>query len=111
MKFLLLLVILISSSIISYNITSNKFIIISQFLLILYFLINKKKLLLLSSKLYFTNSNFINIKNCKSLDEYFKNNLNSKRRNDIKNDLKNLNKIKVIETKFSFYHLLYLYNF
>ena len=111
MKFLLLLVILITSTIISYNITSNKFVIIIQFLLTLYFLINKKKLLLLSSKLYFANSNFINLNNFNSFDEFIKNNLNSKRRNDIKNDLINLNKIKVIKTKFSFYHLLYLYKF
>ena len=111
MKFLLSLVILISSIIISKNLTTNKFFIICQFLITLYFLLNKTKLLLLCSKIYFTNSNFINIKNCKSLDEYFKNNLNSKRRKEIKKDIKKLDQMKVIKTNFSFYHLYYLFNF
>lgn len=111
MKFLLLLVILISSINITKNFTSNKFIIICQFLITLYLLSNKKKLLLLCSKIYFNNSNFINIKNCKSLDDYINNNLNSKRRIEIKKYIKKLDQIKVIKTNFSFNHLYYLYDF
>lgn len=111
MKFLLLLVILISSINITKNLTSNKFIIICQFLITLYLLLNKKKLLLLCSKIYFNNSNFINIKNYKSLNEYLNNNLNSKKRIEIRKDIKKLDQMKVIKTNFSFNHLYYLYNF
>ena len=83
---------------------------ICQILITLYFLSNKKKLLLLCSKIYFNNLNFINIKNFKSLDEYLDNNLNSKKRKEIKK-ISKLHQMKVIKTNFSVNHLYYLYNF
>lgn len=111
MKFLILLVIIISNFNLIKSITKNKFLILVQTFLVLYFTINKKKMLLLCSKLYFKNSNYIDLKNYKSFDEFLKNNLNSKRRNDIKKDIKNLNEFKIIKSELNINHLYYLYKF
>lgn len=111
MKFLILLVILISNIILFKNITNNKFLTLIETLLILYFLIDRKKLLLLWSRIYYTKSNIIDLKNYKSLDDFIKNHLSSKRRNDIRKDIKNLEKMKVKESNLCIYHFNYLYKF
>lgn len=111
MKFLILLVILISNIILFKNITKNNFLILIETSIILYFLIDRKKLLLLWSKIYYTKSNIIDLKNYNSLDDFIKNHLSSKRRNDIKKDIKILDKMKVIESDLCIYHFSYLYKF
>ena len=111
MKFLILLVILISNIILFKNITKNKFLILIETSIILYFLIDRKKLLLLWSKIYYTKSNIIDLQNYNSLDDFIKKHLSSKRRNDIRKDIKILDKMKVTESGICLYHFNYLHNF
>ena len=111
MKFLILLVILISNIILFKNITKNKFLILIETSIILYFLIDRKKLLLLWSKIYYTKSNIIDLQNYNSLDDFIKKHLSSKRRNDIRKDIKILENMKVIESGICLYHFNYLHNF
>jgi len=57
------------------------------------------------------NSNIIDLSNYNSLDDYLNKHLNSKRRNDMRNELKKFDNIKIINKPFSLYHIKYLYKF
>jgi len=106
------IILLLSSLLSNYN---NKFkniiILFIVLLFIYYFVINRKKLLLYFTNIYLKNSNIIDLNKYNSFDEFLTKHLNSKRRNDIKNEFKFLDHIKIINKPLSLYHIKYLYNF